>query len=978
MALSSNLTDALGNSWSQHEKEYFRIPPDGFGRVLKKVYDSSGKLVGAERVEAPEFMKWAPGTGGPVAVVAKNLRDFLQSSMAWGVPINELLYVAELLDHLGLYAIAKTGGGAMKQVADKSLEYGWDNLAKIAALTKNTPGEALGREDCIVSYDKCPPDLINAYYKLLSESGVHTNRAFTGSNQHADDRNAYAATLAAGMKVQGEITYPVAKMPTEWWVEQALRKVDRGATSIGIKDGTGRMAPQEAKEVVSALRKALPKNIRIVMHCQSTIGIAANTYQAGLEAGADAIHVVVGGWGAQRGAFPGLKSMMEILKGTDRESEYDQVRGITSKGKVVNIMEEVDLEMRRIIKKFPYLLSSNQAVEERAISQGAPGGGMAAYEVWLKEQTPPADGKFDAILDKQRETLAVMGQPASITPYYKIACDQASQNVSDNPHGMKLLRKETTWDKVPGEDKASGNWKNLTPQFRKLLKGGYGRMPADDMPELLTKEEANLRNSLKRRVLEEDIATAIFNLGPQVIIDKQGNKTTKEGTITKAQAEVLKQNAEKLLEVGKKINEAYEPTRRMVEAQDWVNDVEARLEKARETGVNVEHFEARLALAIKSLNTAQTALGHNPITQDEYVAFMKKGTLSDKMLKIVEVVAPSLIASSLEGPRFTAIAAIATTSDLSHQQSKALSSFAPDAKDLFFDPAILGKVIKEGTYIACAPADTLEPRMDKYREKVRTLIRSGTRIGDIRSESDIERRQDQFEKAVVYAAMYTKLDEGLHLLKAFELKEKMLDDGILPGSMADAALKQGKVQNDDPVHKVLKDYDRLKRKQVLEAPVKTKTEKRLQAEARLAAANDNATLAGDLACKLIKEIGVRERQEVIVETGLSETRIRSIINPFATELGKARLAEKKLLADKTTRPGDAGQSARDISEVTELQTEQRRIADETRKTLAQQHGLNPAQVEAVVRIFNDEAKAWMRKHGGRHGDNGNGTPPGRV
>lgn len=128
---------------------------------------------------------------------------------------------------------------------------------------------------------------------------------------------AYAKTLL-GNKGQVEFSFQNAtNSPLEWIVDGYKRVVDAGADVINVPDTVGYSSPEEIKTIITALRKELPNEVMISIHCHDDLGLAVANSLAAVKAGADIVECTVNGIGERAGNTPLEELVMNIVTRND-------------------------------------------------------------------------------------------------------------------------------------------------------------------------------------------------------------------------------------------------------------------------------------------------------------------------------------------------------------------------------------------------------------------------------------------------------------------------------------------------------------------------------------------------------------------------------------------------------------------------------------------------------------------------------------
>jgi 2-isopropylmalate synthase len=83
--------------------------------------------------------------------------------------------------------------------------------------------------------------------------------------------------------------------------ELTERSVEAGARTFVVADTCGALTPQEYGDLIARFRRWAPAPLRIATHCHDDFGLSTANALAGLLAGADEVHVTLGGIGERAG-----------------------------------------------------------------------------------------------------------------------------------------------------------------------------------------------------------------------------------------------------------------------------------------------------------------------------------------------------------------------------------------------------------------------------------------------------------------------------------------------------------------------------------------------------------------------------------------------------------------------------------------------------------------------------------------------------
>ncbi len=418
-----------------------------------------------------------------VRFVDTTLRDAHQSLWATRMRTKDILGILEAVDDAGFYAIECWGGATFDVCMRFLREDPWERLRQIKAVCKKTPLQMLLRGQNCLGYKHYPDDVLERCVAKMCENGMDIFRIFDALN---DVRNLEAAIKAVkkyGGHAQGTICYTVSPVHTAAnFVKFAKEQVDLGIDSLAIKDMAGILTPAAARELVGALRKALPK-LPIEVHSHMTSGMAPAMYMAAVEAGAGAIDCAVAtlsGFSSQ----PAHGTMKAILEGLGYET-----------GVKADRLTEIDDYFKKL--KPQRALQANagaEVVDVQVLLHHIPGGMISNTRSQLAQQG--ALDKLPEVLEELPRVRKDMGYPPLVTPTSQIMGVQAVLNV------LTGKRYET-----------------VTNETRQYVAGYYGRSPAPVDPKL-AKQILGKEKKIACRpadLLEPGLAKAAKELDPKLV-----------------------------------------------------------------------------------------------------------------------------------------------------------------------------------------------------------------------------------------------------------------------------------------------------------------------------------------------------------------------------------------------------------------------------------------------------------------------------
>ncbi len=386
------------------------------------------------------------GAAKPVHITDLVLRDAHQSLLATRMRTEDMLPIAAKINQAGYWSIEMWGGATFDSMMRFLNEDPWERVRALKTTMPDTRLQMLLRGQNAVGYRNYADDVVEEFVRLACQAGINVFRVFDALNDPRNLQTACKAVRENGQWVEGTISYtksPVHSVKT--FVDFAARLAELGARSFAIKDMAGLLDPQDAYELVSALKHAHPE-ILVHMHCHYTSGMASMAYLKAVEAGADILDCAISSM-SMGTSHPPTESMVAALNGTDRATGMD-----------IGLLEEISEYFRNVRKKYKAYESAFTAVDPAVLMWQIPGGMISNLSNQLKEQ-----GALDRMPEVMEEVPRVrkeLGYPPLVTPTSQIVGTQATLNV------------------------LMGRYKMVTKETRGLVQGYYGRTPAAIDPDV--------------------------------------------------------------------------------------------------------------------------------------------------------------------------------------------------------------------------------------------------------------------------------------------------------------------------------------------------------------------------------------------------------------------------------------------------------------------------------------------------------------
>ena len=380
------------------------------------------------------------------------LRDASQSLIATRLSYEKMEPILETIDKAGYYS-SEMWGGATFDVCLRFLnEDPWERLRKIRAKMPNTKLQMLLRGQNILGYKHYPDDIVRRFVRASVRNGIDIIRIFDALNDVNNLKVAIEETVDSGALASGTISYTTSPVHTlENYVKMVKEMQQMGVGSICIKDMAGILTPQNAYDLVSAIKDAV--DLPVVMHTHCTTGMAFMTYLKGIEAGADVIDTAISPFSGGT-SQPATETLFCALREMGYEVDLDE--------KVLYQIADYFKPIRAEYLKDGTLNPISMGTDTQCLNYQIPGGMLSNLLSQLKSMN--ALDKFDEALKETPLVRKDMGYPPLVTPTSQLIGTQAVQNV------------------LAGE-----RYKNVGAEIKAYCRGEYGRTPAPIDPEIRAK-----------------------------------------------------------------------------------------------------------------------------------------------------------------------------------------------------------------------------------------------------------------------------------------------------------------------------------------------------------------------------------------------------------------------------------------------------------------------------------------------------------
>lgn len=381
------------------------------------------------------------------------LRDANQSLIATRMPFEKFDGILETMNKAGYYSMECWGGATFDSCLRYLDEDPWERLRKIKAKCPDTKLQMLLRGQNLLGYKHYPDDVVRMFVKKSVENGIDIIRIFDALNDTRNIRVAVDETIKNGAIASGAISFTTSPVHTlEKYVQTVKEMKEMGCSTICIKDMAGVMTPKEAKDLIGAIKNAVP-DMPVILHTHCTTGMAYMTIFQAIEAGCDVIDTATS-------CFSGGTSQPATETIYDALTELGYETGLNR-----SVLKKVNDHFKPIRDEYlkSGLLKPKALVTDTdALTYKVPGGMLSNMMANL-EDMHALDRMDEALLEIPR-VREDMGYPPLVTPLSQMVGNQAVTNV------------------LVGE-----RYKNISKEIKAYIRGEYGKAPGEINPELLKK-----------------------------------------------------------------------------------------------------------------------------------------------------------------------------------------------------------------------------------------------------------------------------------------------------------------------------------------------------------------------------------------------------------------------------------------------------------------------------------------------------------
>lgn len=384
-----------------------------------------------------------------VQIVETVLRDGHQSLAATRMTTEQMLPILETMDQAGYYALEVWGGATFDTCLRYLNEDPWERLRTIRKHVKNTKLQMLLRGQNLLGYHNYPDDIVERFIEKSIENGIDIIRIFDALNDVRNLETAIKATKKYNGHAQATICYTISEVHTIEYYKKLAKELETfGADSICVKDMAGILTPQNAYDLITAVKQVT--TIPVDVHTHATSGTGSMTLLKAIEAGVDMIDTAISPFGGGT-SQPATETMHYVIQEKGFEDHLN-----------VDLLEDIADYFAPIRDQFlkdgrinPKVLT----VEPKSLIYQVPGGMLSNLLSQLTEAG--AAEKYDQVLIEVPKVREELGFPPLVTPMSQMVGTQAVMNV------------------LTGE-----RYKMIPNEVQNYVKGQYGKSPVEIAPEI--------------------------------------------------------------------------------------------------------------------------------------------------------------------------------------------------------------------------------------------------------------------------------------------------------------------------------------------------------------------------------------------------------------------------------------------------------------------------------------------------------------
>ena len=333
----------------------------------------------------------------PIKFTDTTFRDGHQSLLATRMRTEDIVPFMERMDRQGFFALEVWGGATFDTTHRFLGDDPWERIRIIKSILKKTPTMMLLRGQNLVGYRNYADDLAYRFVRYAAEAGVDIFRVFDALNDMRNWEVSVKALMDAKKEglmahFQAAVCYSVTQrrmggpiFNLKYYLDFAKRAERMGADSFCLKDMAGMVSPNDAYQIIKALKETI--KLPVEFHTHYTSGQGSMSYLKAIEAGVDVVDTCLSTF-ALRTAQPAIEPLLVTVEQTERQTDMDLAQLI-----------EIGQDLEKTVVKYRDLLDTSKMaqIDTGVLLHQIPGGMYSNLVNQLKEAKA---------LDRIQEVLA--------------------------------------------------------------------------------------------------------------------------------------------------------------------------------------------------------------------------------------------------------------------------------------------------------------------------------------------------------------------------------------------------------------------------------------------------------------------------------------------------------------------------------------------------------------------------------------------
>ena len=396
-----------------------------------------------------------------------SLRDGFQSLFGGRGRTPDMVLIAGLLEEIG-YESVEVWGGASFDIMHRYLnEDPWERIRELGRHFKKTPMSMVIRGKNLVGYQPYSEDVIKAFIERAASNGIKKVRVFDNLNDLSSLKTISEKIKSANLTLEIAVSYSLSgknslkneKIYTKkYYLEKVRHAEDLGAEIICLKDILGILTPYDCYDLVCEMKNTT--SLPIAIHSHSSSGMAPMTHLKACEAGADIIDTCLSPF-AYRNSHPAGEPLAAALAGTEMDTGLD----------LEKMAEASKFAEKEIIPKYRAYLNEEKVsvIDTDLLINKISGITISNILNQLKESKTNKESR--EVVDNFISVRRDLGNIPIVSHTSQILSTQTINNI--------LF------------DEKDGEYRLITDQVKKLVKGKYGKAPSEFGETLKRKVDEN-------------------------------------------------------------------------------------------------------------------------------------------------------------------------------------------------------------------------------------------------------------------------------------------------------------------------------------------------------------------------------------------------------------------------------------------------------------------------------------------------------